>query len=191
MLSVITGIMIISAAVFGILGGRGSEVFSAAAEGAEAAVTMSIGLCGGICLWSGIMEAMSACGVSEFLSKLLGPVVRFLFGKEGHDEKVCSAVSRNMAANILGLGNAATPSGLEAAGRMLELSKNKEKPHGVFTLMVLNSLSLQILPTTVAVLRGSFGAADPYDIMVPVWVTSLVSLIFGLFTARCFRWAER
>jgi len=192
MLSLITGVMIVSAVICGIISGNASEVFAAASEGAENAITMALKLCGAICLWSGIMELMSECGISDHLSKLMKPLIRLIFGKDVRDTAAETAISRNMAANMLGLGNAATPSGLEAAGRMFELSKrNDSAPHGVFMLMVLNSLSLQILPTTVAVLRQGYGAADPFDIILPVWVTSGAALLFGLISARCFRWAER
>ena len=96
-------------------------------------------------------------------------------------------ISANITANLLGVSNAATPIGLQAASRLYQISGNKGTPDSVLTLVVLNTASIQIIPTTVAAIRSSYGAAKPFDIMPAVWGASLFSVITVLFLARMLK----
>ncbi|MCR4770978.1 MAG: spore maturation protein A [Oscillospiraceae bacterium] len=171
-----TGLIVISAA-FGLIGGRIGAVSAAAVEGAGAAVELCAALCGAICLWSGIMELMDRSGLSAGLSRLLRPLLVRLFPSAAKDPELLGALSKNVSANLLGLGSAATPAGIRAAAAM----KNSEQE--LCRLVVLNSASIQLIPASVFALRASAGAADPFDILPAVWLSSLASVIAGLAAA--------
>lgn len=177
-----------AAVVFGGLTGNMSAVSQAAVSGAKNAVELLLRIGGTICLWNGLLEVMNRSGLSELIAKLLKPVIGLLFGKYGKDKEAAGYISQNMAANLLGLGSAATPSGLKAAGRLRELSAQYgERPHGVFLLMVVNTASLQLLPTTVAAVRASYGSARPFDILPAVWLSSAVSVAVGVGAAKLLK----
>ena len=180
--------MTVAAVMFGALMGNMSGVSQAVVSGAKQAVTLMLNIGGTICLWNGLLEIMNRSGLSEKVSKLLYPVIRLLFGSYAKDKEACAYISQNMAANILGLGSAATPAGLKAAKRLHQLSNEKgQKPHSVFLLIVINTASLQLLPTTVAAVRASFGSAKPFDILPAVWIASIVSVLVGITTAKLLK----
>lgn len=173
-------ILILLSVVFGLLNGRIAEVSQAAMEQAAAAVKLSFALLGSICLWSGIMEVAAKSGLTERIAKLLTPLMRLLF-RDVSSKKARNAICMNITANLLGLGNAATPLGIEA---MQELSKEGDgktatDPMIIFT--VLNTCSLQLIPTTAAALRLSYGSKSPMEILPAVLLTSLCALTAALF----------
>ena len=134
------------------------------------------------------MEVMNRSGLSKHIAALLRPLILLLYGRDGRDSEAASALSQNMAANLLGLGSAATPAGLRAAARLHTLAQGRgEPPHGVFLLIVLNTASLQLFPTTVAAVRAACGASSPYDILPAVWLSSAISVATGIFAAKLFR----
>ena len=183
-LAVMTG----TALLFGLLTGRMDQVSLATLAGGEEAVQLMLRLAGTLCLWSGLMEVMTRSGLAGQIARLLSPLIRRLFGSYGEDEEARAAIAQNLSANLLGLGSAATPSGLRAAKRLKELSDRRgAPPHGAFLLIVLNTASLQLLPTTVAAVRAGLGSPSPYDILPAVWLTSACSVAAGLLAARLFR----
>ena len=140
-LAVMTGI----ALLFGLLTGRMDQVSLATLDGGEEAVQLMLRLAGTLCLWSGLMEVMTRSGLADRIARLLSPLIRRLFGSYGEDAEARAAIAQNLSANLLGLGSAATPSGLRAAKRLKELSdKRGAPPHGAFLLIVLNTASLQL-----------------------------------------------
>ena len=169
-----TGMVAVSL-VFGILTGSVGELGGAALEGATAAVELCVSMAGIMCLWTGVMEVMEQCGLSAALARLFRPLLRRLLPEASRDEETLAAISANLSANLLGLGNAATPLGIRAARRMAQ---------GL--LVVLNSASIQLLPTTVAGVRSALGSADPFDILPAVWTASLLSVLAGLAAAKLF-----
>ena len=180
--------MVAAAVVFGGLTGNMAAVSEAVVAGAKSAVELVLKIGGTICLWNGLLEVMNRSGLSAKISVLLTPVIRLLFGKYGEDKEAAGYISQNMAANLLGLGSAATPSGLKAARRLYRLSLERgEKPHGVFLLIVINTASLQLLPTTVAAVRVAYGSARPFDILPAVWLSSAVSVAVGITAAKLMK----
>lgn len=159
-------------------------VSAAVTAGAGEAVTLCIAIAGIMSLWSGLMELMEASGLAARIARLLSPVLRPLFGRAGKDQEAMQAVSANITANLLGLSNAATPIGLRAASRIYALCGKTGTPDEVLTLVVLNSTSIQLIPSTVAAVRASFGSIQPFDIMPAVWGASIVSVIVALVSAR-------
>lgn len=167
------------------LTGSMAAVSAAALSGAADAVTLLISISGALCLWSGIMELMRCSGTADALSRRLHPILRLLLPNASRDRETLSALAANLSANLLGLGNAATPPGLKAARRMAT-GRNGQADDELCRLVVLNSCSLQLLPTTAAALRAAHGAAAPFDILGAVWIASLASIVAGLGAAKLF-----
>jgi spore maturation protein A len=174
--------MILLSLVWGLLTGTGSVLGAAAMEGAASAAELAVGLCGGICLWSGVMEVMEQSGAAKGLSRVLRPVLEKLFPDAKGDEAAMHAISANVSANLLGLGNAATPMGIRAAQRLAG-DTGRANP-SLCMLVVVNTASLQLLPTTVCALRSALGSAAPFEILPAVWISSILSVLVGIFAAK-------
>ena len=185
-MSEIWSVFILCAFVFAAFLGRMPQLLLSVTDGAKGAVEFIISICGVMCFWSGMMEIMSRSGLSQKIARLVRPAVCLLFGKKTADDPVASeALSANITSNLLGLANASTPMGLRAAERIYELYGRPEyPPHALMCLVVLNTASLQILPTTVASVRASLGASDPYGILIPVWIASAVSVFVGIASVK-------
>ena len=169
--------------LFGGIHGQWDAVSAAAMEGARAAVELCISMTGAICLWSGVMTLMDRCGLSRKLARLLRPVLRHILPRASLDSETMAALSANVSANLLGLGNAATPLGIRAATRMAEGCGGVASDE-LCRLVVLNTASIQLLPTTVAAVRSAQGCAAPFDILPAVWLSSVLSVTAGLLAAR-------
>lgn len=176
--------MVAVSVLYGAATGRASAVGAAAMEGASAAVTLCLSIGGMICLWSGVMEVMHRCGLAGALSRLLRPLLQRLFPAASRDEETMDALAQNMSANLLGLGNAATPAGLRAVRGMLRLSEDRSATDEMCRLVVMNTASVQLLPTTIAAVRAAAGAQNAFDILPAVWLSSAVSVCAGLLAAR-------
>lgn len=170
--------------VCGLLTGRLDAVTTAVTTGASETVSLTLRILGIMSLWSGFLELISRSGLTEKLSHALLPLLRFLFGQFSEDRKAMEAVSANITANLLGLSNAATPMGLLAADRLYALGKQKNDLSAVRTLILLNTTSLQLFPSTVAAIRAQYGALSPYDIIPAVWGTSAASIAVVLLLAK-------
>ncbi len=162
--------------------GSGSALAAAVGEGAQKGISMAISLAGSLCLWTGLGKLMEVCGISALLSRLLQPVFRLVFPSAKKDESLRGYLSNNICANILGLGNAATPMGIQAAKR-LAAGKNGVASDELCRLVVLNTASIQLIPATVAALRSANGCHTPFDILGAVWLTSFASAFLGLAMA--------
>lgn len=184
MISFIFTTMLILSIAAGILLGNMAEVSAAAMEGASEAVTVILSLAGPLCLWSGVGKLMQDSGLRAHLSRLLRPLLGRLFPELKEDPTGFSALSANVTANLLGLGNAATPMGIEACMAMSDGSGTATK--GQCRLVVMNTASIQLIPTTVAALRAGLGCKSPLDILPAVLLTSLVSVSMGLLACRLF-----
>ena len=164
--------LVVLSVVFAAFTGNMGAVANAALDGAANAVTVVISLCGAMCLWNGIMEVLRESGAIKVLSRLLSPVLRHVFPKTwksgvGRDE-VCAALS----ANILGLGNAATPLALSAMEKMSAACAGGAASDDMVTFAALGAASLDLLPTTLIALRRSAGSLNPFNIIVPIWICS-------------------
>lgn len=188
MMSFIIGGMILLSIITGAVGGNMAAVSTAAMNGCGQAVELVISLTGTICLWSGVMGIAEKSGLTDALSRAFRPLNRILFRGLSPDSPAIKAVSMNMAANLLGLGNAATPLGLAA---MKELEKVNPVPgtasQAMVTFVVLNTASLQILPTTTSYLRLAAGSKEPMEILPAVWLASTVSICVGVLMTRLLR----
>lgn len=185
MLSKIWAAFLVFAWVGGMLSGQMHEVAQAAAQGAGQAIKLLLEMVGLMMFWSGMMSVVSASGLGEKIAWLLHPIMRPLFGRVGKESM--ELISASMTANLLGLSNAATPLGLRAAENLYRAAGRRGSPDTVLTLIILNTTSIQLIPTTVAALRAGMGAQAPFDIMPAVWGASVLSVTAALFAAHCFR----
>ena len=172
-----TGMVVVSI-LCGLATGNGPAVAAAAMEGAAAAVELCLSMAGVLCLWMGVMEVMRRSGLSDGLSRLLRPVLRRLYPEFARDREVMDTISANVSANLLGLGNAATPLGIQAARQMSRRTPGRAS--------VCNTASIQLIPTTVASVRLAAGCAAPFDILPAVWLASVISVCAGIGAVKLF-----
>ena len=175
--------MITASLIFSAATGRGPAVTTALAEGAQSAVTLSLSMAGALCLWTGVGRLMERCGLTTILANLIGPLLRRVFPSSRRDPALASILSGNICANLLGLGNAATPMGIQAVKRLADPSDPNTATDEMCRLVVLNTASIQLIPSTVAAIRSGLGCPAPFDILPAVWATSLTSAAAGLAAA--------
>ncbi len=183
-MSVIFGVMIAGGFVYALISGGLSELSSGILDSARGAVELLISISGMLCMWSGFMRIAKDCGLIEKLSRLFAPLLRGLYSDIEPDSDAFRYMSMNISANLLGLGNAATPLGLNAMRELRKRSEEDTATDSMITFVVMNTASIQLIPTTVAALRKSYGSAQPFDILVCVWVTSVAALTVGLVSSR-------
>ena len=177
------GGMVILSLLFGAWNGQLAAVTEAAMSGANAAVELSLSMAGALCLWSGVMEVMRVCGVADTLARSFRPLLRRLLPEASRDSETLAAVSANVSANLMGLGNAATPLGIRAAQRMARGCGGVASDE-LCLLVVLNTASIQLLPATIAAVRSAAGCSTPFDILPAVWFSSVLSVAAGLLAAK-------
>ncbi len=177
---------VVSAVLFAWTGGTEAALTGAVSQGAGSAVELCISMAGMLCLWCGVLKVMEESGVTMGLRRLLRPVLKKLYPDFADDPEVMDGVSANLAANLMGVGNAATPFGVTAARGMARRYGGRAGD-GLCTLVVCNTASIQLLPTTVAAIRAGAGCASPLDILPAVWITSVGALAVGLLTAKLLR----
>lgn len=179
---IFTGILALSL-FCALLSGRGSDLAAAITNGAQEGLTLSISIGGSICLWTGVGKLMEKAGLTKLLSRLLSPLLCRLFPTTQADETARHYLCANVCANVLGLGNAATPMGIQAAKRLADPTRPGVATDELCRLIVLNTASIQLIPANVAAVRASLGAAAPFDILPAVWITSLASASLGVCAA--------
>lgn len=176
-------LIVLISVIFSSFTGKISNVAAATAQGAQAGITLAISMAGSICLWSGVGHLMDKAGMTGLLSKLLRPVLNRIFPGTKTDAQLSNDLSANISANILGLGNAATPMGIRAAKRMVDRNRPGIATDEMCRLIVLNTASIQLIPANVAAVRSSLGCITPFDILPAVWITSICSAGLGLTAA--------
>ena len=164
------------------LTGQSEALAGAAMRGAQSGVTLTVAMAGAVCLWSGVGKLLERGGAMEILAWLLNPILKRVFPDSRRDSVLRGYLCANLCANLLGLGNAATPMGIQAAKR-LKAPGSDEASDQLCRLVVLNTASIQLLPTNVAAVRSALGCGQPFDILPAVWVTSLLSAGLGVTAA--------
>lgn len=185
MLNIIWPIFIIISYIYAVINGNVEKVNNAVFEYTEMAVNLTITLLGTMCLWNGLMEIASNTKLINRLTKILSPIVNFLFPENNSDKRIHEEISMNMVANMLGLGNAATPLGLKAMKSMQEKNPNKDRlTDDMATFIILNTASIQIIPTTVIAIRMSLGSLEPTKIIFAVWFSTICAAIVGITVTK-------
>lgn len=165
------------------LTGSASALAAGVIQGAQSGITLAISLAGSICLWTGVGKVMEQASITDKLSRLLRPLLYKVFPSSRKDPLLRGALSANICANFLGLGNAATPMGIQAVKRLHDPAHRGLATDEMCRLIVLNTASIQLIPANVAAVRAGLGAASPFDILPAVWITSLCSAGLGLAAA--------
>jgi len=185
------GIVIVSLLVGAALG-RMSEVSSAVITSGGDAIQLTLTLAGAMCLWSGLMKVARQAKLTELISQLFAPFIRFLFKGLSPKSEAAQAICLNISANLLGLGNAATPLGIAAMTRLAELNGGSDTASDHMCMfVVLNTASLQLIPTTIALLRANAGSASPMEIMPASWVASGASIVTAVLMVKFLSWRRR
>ena len=164
--------------------GRMPELSAAVLNGAGGAVTLIISMAGMMAAWTGLMKIADRSGATRLLAKLLGPLMRLLFPQCEKDSPAVKAMCLNITANLLGLGNAATPLGIAAMKELKKKNPTQTADNSMAMFVVVNTASIQLIPTFMATLRAQYGSALPFDILPAVWLTSVCALAAGVCTAK-------
>ncbi|MCI9017145.1 MAG: hypothetical protein HFJ53_08320 [Clostridia bacterium] len=185
MLNIIWPIFIIIAFIYAIFTGKVEEINNSIFESASNAVNLTITFFGTICLWNGIMQIAKNTTLINKLTKLLTPIMKYLFPEIEKNDEVHKEISMNMVANILGLGNAATPLGLKAMKTLQKSNLKKDTlSNSMAIFIIINTASIQLIPTTVIAIRSSLKSINPTSIIIPVWIATIVAAISAIITAK-------
>lgn len=185
MLNLIWGSMILLSLAVSLFTGQLEQTAAAAVTGAGSGVETCFSLLGILCLWSGLSKIGERAGLIQFMSRLLQPVLKILFPKLEQTNPARGSIVMNMVANFLGMGNAATPLGIKAMQDLSRLNRNRSAASNeMCMLVVINTASIQLLPTTLISLRQAYGSSAPGEIIVPVWIVSICALFVGVSVAK-------
>lgn len=185
MLNILWPLFLIVSFVYGIFNGRVEGINTAVFDGTKSAVELCISLLGTMCLWNGIMTIACETNIVKKLTKMLSPIMEKLFPDIKKENKVHEEISMNIIANIMGLGNAATPLGLKAMKSMQKENKNKNVlSNSMAMFIVLNTASIQIIPTTVIAIRSSLKSGNATGMIVPVWIATICAAIAAIGSAK-------
>jgi len=182
-MSWIFSMLLFASVISAFFTGNGAALAAAVTEGAQSGITLAVSMAGSLCLWSGVGKLMEYAGLTNILSRLIRPLLNRIFPSTRTDHVLAGQLSGNICANFLGLGNAATPMGIQAVKSMARHTKQGTASDEMCRLIVLNTASIQLIPATVAAVRSSLGCASPFDILPAVWVTSLCSAGLGVVAA--------
>lgn len=185
MMNIIWPAFIIVSFIYAIFTGRVNEINNGIFISVSEAVELSLTFLGTICLWNGIMEIVKTTTLMERLTKLLNPIIKILFPELKNNKQAKAEISMNMVANILGLGNAATPLGIKAMKTMQKENQKKDTlTNSMAMFIVLNTASLQLIPTNVIAIRTSLQSDNPTKIILPVWGATIIAAVVGVIATK-------
>lgn len=192
MLNYIWGFMIVISIIVSLFTGKVEETAAGAAEGAAAAIESCISLLGIMCLWTGLAKIGEKAGLIRVFAKILRPITRLLFPRLDPNGKAVNSIVMNMVANLFGMGNAATPLGIKALGELNRLNGGRHTASDEMCMfVVVNTASIQLLPTTLISMRQAWGSASPGEVIVPVWIVSICAVCAGVTAAKLFERRRR
>ena len=184
MLNYIWPILILASFIYAIFSGNVQNLNSSIFESLEEVITLSMTLVGTMCLWCGLMEIVKNTSIMKKIIIMLRPVLNWLFPESKNNEEAMENISMNTISNILGLGNASTPAGIKAMESQ-EKNKNKQKlSNSMLMLIVLNTTSIELIPTTVIAIRTSLNAQNPADIIIPIWFATIIGTVVGVISTK-------
>lgn len=187
LLNIVWPVFIILSFSYAIFSGNLENLNSSIFDSTADAVNLCINLLGTICLWNGIMQIASNTSILHRLTKILRPIIRFLFPEIQGNSIIYQEIAMNMVANILGLGNAATPLGLKAMKSMQKENPKKDTlTNAMATFIIINTASIQIIPTTVIAIRSSLESRNPTSIVFPVWIATICAAVAGITATKLF-----
>ncbi len=179
--------MILISIVFCIINGKVAEIIEILFSSTKNTMSLFLELAGIICMWSGFIKVAERSGIIEKISKWINPLIRIIFPKLKNDNEISGHIAMNMTANMIGLGNVATPIGLKAMKKMQEKNKDKTKlSEEMLTFVVLNTASIQLIPTSVIAVRVAANSKSPTSIVMPTIIASLISVTVGIVIVKIF-----
>lgn len=186
-------LFMLSAAFFiSAVNGRMAELSNALLTGTQEAVTLSFSLLGTMCLWSGLAKIAERSGLSEIIAKLLRPAIKLLFPKLDSNSPAAKAIVMNISANLLGMGNAATPLGIKAMKELKKISSEGGSASDEMCMFaVVNTASLQILPSTLIALRSTYHSQNPGEIIIPIWLTGMAVIFTAVTLTKIFSFKNK
>ena len=185
MLNYIWGAMIIISIITSLFTGRVEQTAAAAVQGAGSAIESCISLLGIMCLWTGLAKIGERAGIVKFFARILRPITKIIFPRLDANGSAMSAIVMNIVANLLGMGNAATPLGIKAIKELKELNKNRRSASDEMCMfVVINTASIQLLPATLIAMRQTYGSGDAGGVIVPVWIVSICALTVGICVSK-------
>ena len=185
MLNIIWSLIVVSSVICAIILGNTQILSKAFIDSTADAVQLLLTLTGVICLWSGLMKIAERSGLTSAMARVFSPLLKKLFPRLDRDSAAFEAISLNISANLLGMGNTATPPGLKAMKELSRMNGGSDTASDeMIVFVVMNTASLQLFPTMLGTLRGSYGSAAPFEILVPVWLSSSAALTVALIIAR-------
>lgn len=187
MLGKICGLICVLSFVFGVINGNVGQMSEAIFEGASSAVSLILSLIGTMCLWNGIMSVASASGIIEKFSKVMAPVLKFLFPDAYIKNNGLGEIAVSISANIFGIGNAATPLAIKAMEKLQQNNVDKTiASNDMVMFTVMGTAALDLFPTTLIALRQTAGSVDALEIVVPIWICSFVTAALGVILVKLF-----
>lgn len=187
MLNKIWGIFIIIAISYGFFSGNIEYVNDALFESIESTTSFIIKMAGNICFWTGIMNIVSNTTILKKIKKIINPIIKIIFPEIDKKSKAYDEISMNVVSNIVGLGNAATPCGLRAMEEMQKENDNKSRlSKSMIKFMLINTASIQLIPTTIIAIRTSLGSSKPSSIVFGVWFASIITFISIIIISKIY-----
>ena len=187
MLNKLWPIFLIISIIYAIFTGKINELNNSLFESADNAVKLTITLFGTLCFWNGIMQIAMKSSLVDTISKILNPIIKLIFPEIKKGDKIHKEISMNMIANMLGLGNAATPLGLKAMKSMQKINPDNDRlSNSMAMFIIINTASIQIIPTTVIAIRNSLGSSAPNQIILPVWIVTIIAAITAVLVGKLF-----
>ncbi len=183
--------MIVLSLLSGLLGGNIETITKGAIDGCTEGVSLCVSLLGIMCFWTGISKIAEKSGLIEGFARLIRPITKILFPRLKEGSEALSAIVMNMVANFFGMGNAATPLGIKAMKELDKINEGKDASNEMCTFAVINTASIQLIPSTIISLRQTFGSEDPGAIIVPVWIASIVAVTVAVISTKIFEKRKR
>ncbi len=178
-------IIIIISFAFAIISGNIQNLNNSIFSSVSDVVKLSLTLVGNMCLWCGLMKIIQETKIMNYLMKILRPILNWLYPDAKDNKNAMEAISINTVSNFLGIGNAATPAGLKAMEELQKDNKNKEElSNAMIMLIVLNTTSIQLIPTTVIAIRSALGSPNPSNIIVPIWISTVAGTVTGVIITK-------
>lgn len=185
MLNIIWPIFIIISIIYALLSGNIENASNGIFDSMNSAVNLTLTFFGTICLWNGIMEIVKKTSLINILNKALSPFIKFLFPELKNNKQAKEEISMNMVTNFLGLGNASTPIGLQAMNTLQKDNTKKDTlSNSMIMFIIINIAAIQLIPTNVIAIRTSLGSTAPNSVIVPIWISTIFSAIFGIILTK-------
>ena len=187
MLNFVWGFIVVISIISAFITDRVKELSNSIINSTSDGISLIISIIGMMALWTGLMQIAEKSGLTNILSKLFSPITKFLFPDVPSNSNANKSICMNITANLLGLGNAATPFGIQAMKELKKLNNNSNyATNSMIMFVVINTASIQIIPTTLIILRQKYNSGNAFEILPYLWIVSSIALISGVIITKIF-----